>query len=160
MRSREISLKLNMWHFQISIWLECPFGEVHFAENPTWNGPVVPKLWVIIEGFSEQLITTEIHSFFWLYQCSRLPTDSARSQHISHSYNKLQKNVGFVHGQNIVSCSYMIFYTTHLYDCTYYCDIFKSKSWCIVDNHQVSNEPFLISHLLLCQWYYIRIFNV
>ena len=46
MRSREISLKWvksNMWHFQFSIWLKCSFGEVHFAENTTWIGPVVPS---------------------------------------------------------------------------------------------------------------------
>ncbi len=34
MWSREISLKSNMWHFQLSIWLKWLFGEVHFAENP------------------------------------------------------------------------------------------------------------------------------
>ncbi len=41
MRFREISLKSIMWHFQISIWLKCSFREVHFAEHPTWIGPVV-----------------------------------------------------------------------------------------------------------------------
>ena len=35
MRSREINRNSHMWHFQFSIWLKCPFGEVHFAENPT-----------------------------------------------------------------------------------------------------------------------------
>ncbi len=35
MRSRGISGKSSMWHFQFSIWLKCSFGEVHFAENPT-----------------------------------------------------------------------------------------------------------------------------
>ena len=40
MQSREISLKLNMWYFHFSIWLTCSLGEVRFAENPTWIGPV------------------------------------------------------------------------------------------------------------------------
>ena len=46
MRSREISLKSNMWHFQFSIWLNLKysFGEVHSAENFTWVRQVVPKL--------------------------------------------------------------------------------------------------------------------
>ena len=44
MRSRGISRRSNMWHFQFSIWLMSSLGEVHFAENPTWIGPVVPKL--------------------------------------------------------------------------------------------------------------------
>ncbi len=42
---REISLKLNMWHFQFSIGLESSLGEVHFDENLTWIGPVVPNVW-------------------------------------------------------------------------------------------------------------------
>ncbi len=66
MWSRGISKMLHMWHFQFSIWLTWSFGEVHFAENPTWIGPVVPRLWTI-EGFSEQWKTIEIHFFFWLY---------------------------------------------------------------------------------------------
>ncbi len=48
-----ISQKVDMWHFQFSIWLKCSFGGVHFAENPTWIGPVVPKLWAS-ECFSKQ----------------------------------------------------------------------------------------------------------
>ena len=44
MQSRGISRKLDMWHFQFSIWWACSLGEVHFAENPTWIGTVVPKL--------------------------------------------------------------------------------------------------------------------
>ncbi len=70
--SREISLKLNMWHFQFSIWLKCSFGEVHFAENSNWIRPVVPKLWAI-EGFSAQKKTKEIPSFFWLYLTINAP---------------------------------------------------------------------------------------
>ena len=72
MQSREISLKSNTWHFQLSIWLKSSFGEVHFAENTTWIGPVVPRLWAI-EGFSGQLKTKEIHSFFWLYLTINAP---------------------------------------------------------------------------------------
>ena len=44
MRSREVSLKSNMWHSQFSIWLKCSLWEVYFAENPTWIRPVVLKL--------------------------------------------------------------------------------------------------------------------
>ncbi len=52
MRSSRISRNSHMWHFQFSIWLKYSLGEVHFAENSTWIGPVVPRLWAI-EGFSE-----------------------------------------------------------------------------------------------------------
>ena len=38
--------------FNFSIWLKCSFGEVPYAENLTWIGPVVPKLGAI-EGFSK-----------------------------------------------------------------------------------------------------------
>ncbi len=37
-RSKGIIWKLNMRHFQSSIWLKSASGEVHFAENPTWIG--------------------------------------------------------------------------------------------------------------------------
>ncbi len=37
MRSRGISLKSNMWHFQFSIWLKSSLREVHFAEKPHLN---------------------------------------------------------------------------------------------------------------------------
>ncbi len=57
LRSRGISLKSNiMWHFQFSIWLKCPFGEVHFAENSTKIRSVVLRILKTIE-----------YSFFWLY---------------------------------------------------------------------------------------------
>ena len=81
--SRGISGKLHMWHFQFSIWLKSPLGEVHFAENPTWIGPVVPRLWAI-----EGVITIENNSYSVLFPAisqdrhCRLPTDLARSQHI------------------------------------------------------------------------------
>ena len=44
MQSRGISQKSNMWHFQFSIWLKSSLLEVHFVENCTFIGPVVPKL--------------------------------------------------------------------------------------------------------------------
>ncbi len=48
-QSKGISRKLNMWHFQFSIWLK--LGEVHFAENPTWtSGSKV----ITTERFSKQ----------------------------------------------------------------------------------------------------------
>ncbi len=52
MRSKEISLKLNMWLFQFAI--------VHFVENPTLVGPVVPTVWAI-EGVSKQKKAKEMH---------------------------------------------------------------------------------------------------
>ena len=58
----ESQIHLNMWCdlgksvwsrtcdvFQFSMCLKCSFGEVHFAENSTWIGPVVSKLWAIIK---------------------------------------------------------------------------------------------------------------
>ena len=50
MRSSGISRNSHMWHFQFSICLKCSLGEVHFAKNPTWIGPVVLRSWAI-EGF-------------------------------------------------------------------------------------------------------------
>ncbi len=47
---REISLKSNMWHFQVSVWLKYSFGEVHFAENSTW----ISSIFTAIEGYSKQ----------------------------------------------------------------------------------------------------------
>ncbi len=52
----------HMWHLQFSVWLKYSLGEVHFAENSTWIGTEVPRLWAI-EGFSEQQKTIEIHFF-------------------------------------------------------------------------------------------------
>ena len=63
MRSWEISWNSQIWHFQFSIWLKYSFGEVHFAENSTWIGPVVSRLWAE-GGFSKHQKTIEI---FWLY---------------------------------------------------------------------------------------------
>ncbi len=85
MRSSQISLKSNMWCLQFSIWLKCSFGEVHFAENPTWIGSVVSKLWAIEDWrilWTKEKTKIFIH-FLALsrHQCSRLPTDSDRSQH-------------------------------------------------------------------------------
>ena len=61
MQSRGISQKSNMWHFPFSIWLKPSLGEVHFAENPTWIGPVVPKLQELKDSQNKR------NSFFWLY---------------------------------------------------------------------------------------------
>ncbi len=44
MRSRGISRKLHMCHVQFSILLKSSLGDLHFAENPSWIGPVVPRL--------------------------------------------------------------------------------------------------------------------
>ena len=69
MWSREFSLKLNMWHFQFSIWLSCSFREVHFAENPIWIRSVVPKLWAIKKKKRIlKIIENKRNAFlFWLY---------------------------------------------------------------------------------------------
>ncbi len=89
MRSRKISLNSNTWHFQFSIWLKCSFGEVHFAENSTWIGPVVPKLWAIA-GFSKQWNTTKINSFFWLYLTIILPTSDWIHKTTTHILQYMQ----------------------------------------------------------------------
>ncbi len=52
MRFKENSRNSHMWHFQFPMWLKCSFRDVNFAENPTWIGPAVPRLWAI-ERFSE-----------------------------------------------------------------------------------------------------------
>ena len=88
MQSREISQNSSMWNFQFSVWLKCSFGELHFAENPTWISPVVPRLWAI-EGFFK---TKEKNRNLFLFlavshnQCCRLLTGPARSQHIRQVY--------------------------------------------------------------------------
>ncbi len=70
---KSCSRNLHMWHFQFSIWLKCSFGKVHFAENLTWIGPVVPGLWAI-ERFSEQWKTTRNSFPFLAISLSMLPT--------------------------------------------------------------------------------------
>ncbi len=55
MWSRGISWNLHMTYDDIFSFLfdwSAHFGEVQFAENPTWIDPVVPRLWTI-KGFSE-----------------------------------------------------------------------------------------------------------
>ncbi len=42
----------NMWCDLGNIWLKSSFGQVHYAENPTWIRPVVHKLRAI-EGYSQ-----------------------------------------------------------------------------------------------------------
>ncbi len=84
MWSREISQNSNMWHFQFSIWLKCSFGEVQFAEKPSWIGPVVPKLQAI-EGSQnnrKQKKSIPFSDYISHNQRSRLTTDSTRSQHM------------------------------------------------------------------------------
>ena len=51
MWSRKISRKSNIWHFQFSTWLKSSLRGVHFAEKPTWIGPVVPSYsnWKILK---------------------------------------------------------------------------------------------------------------
>jgi len=48
-REREVQSRLSVWSrtCDISIFLfnYYSFGELHFAENPTWIRPVVTKLW-------------------------------------------------------------------------------------------------------------------
>ena len=62
------------------LWMKFLFEEANFAEKPTWTG-LVPMLWAIL-----RTIENKRNQFLFLAisqnQCSRLPTDSARSQHI------------------------------------------------------------------------------
>ncbi len=66
MWSRGIIRKLNVWHLQFSIWLKSSLGEVQFAANPTWIGPVVPKLWQLNDSQNNRK-QKKMHSFFWQY---------------------------------------------------------------------------------------------
>ncbi len=80
-QSTGMSRNSHMWHFHFSIWLKFSFGEIHFAENPTWIGPVVMSNWRIF-----RTIENNRNSFLFLAishnQCCRLPTDPARLHHI------------------------------------------------------------------------------
>ncbi len=82
-RYRGISRKSNMWHFQFFIWLQSSLGEVHFAENPTWIEPVVPKLQQLKDSQNNRKYKKCI-SFSGCISQSMLPlpTDPARSQHM------------------------------------------------------------------------------
>ncbi len=86
MRSKEISLKLNVWH-QFSIWLNCSLGgRGTFCWKPHLNQTSGSKV-IAIEGFSKT-IDNKRNAFLFLVvshnQCFRLPTDSTRSQHICY----------------------------------------------------------------------------
>ncbi len=65
----EISQNSNMDIFSFLFWLKCSFGDVHFAENPTWIGSNVMSNWRILR----KIENNRIHS--------RLSIDSARLQH-------------------------------------------------------------------------------
>ncbi len=101
MRSCGISWNSHMWHFQFSIWLKCSLGEVHFAEKPHLNrstGSKVVSNWRVL-----RTIENNRNSFLFLgishNQCYRLPTDTARSQHIwiiwkaIHLYNTICRSL-------------------------------------------------------------------
>ncbi len=66
-------------------WSPQSLGEVHFAENPTWIGPVVwfqsYSNWKILKT-TENKRNTSLFLAVSHNQCTRLPTDPARSQHI------------------------------------------------------------------------------
>ncbi len=81
---REISLKKNMWHFQFFNWLKFSFGRVHFAEKPTWIGPVFLNLWAI-EGFSQQYWENKGNSFLFLaFSQAILPTSDWFQWFLTH----------------------------------------------------------------------------
>ena len=68
MRSRDISLKSNLWHFQFWIRLKSSFGEIHFVENPTWIGQSYEQ-WKIL-----QTIEIKRNSFLlWLHLTINAP---------------------------------------------------------------------------------------
>ncbi len=83
MRSRGISRKSAMWHFQFSIWLKSSIRKVHFAETPPESDQwfLSYSTWKIFKTIENQrnafLSLAESHN-----QCSWLPTDPAWSQHI------------------------------------------------------------------------------
>ncbi len=81
MRSREISLKSNMWHFQFSSWLNSSFErhiQLKWKPHLTWtSGSKVMSNWRILATENKRNSFCAVsHN-----QCSRLPTDSAQSQH-------------------------------------------------------------------------------
>ena len=96
MQSRGISRKSNMSHFQISVWLKSSLENIHFAENPTWIGPVVPKLYQIKDSQNNRkhkriafLFLSVSHN-----QCSCLPTDPLNRNTYGiryHKYGRLLK---------------------------------------------------------------------
>ena len=61
--------------FSFLYWLKSSLGEVHFDENPTWIGPVVPKL---KQSKDSQNKTKEFTPFSGYISQSMLPTDPAR----------------------------------------------------------------------------------
>ncbi len=87
-----VTITLNMWHSQFSIWLKCLFREVRFAENPTWIRLMVPKLYLKDSQNNRKqpkFIICLAISHNW---CSWLITDSARSFHI-----QILRNVALLH---------------------------------------------------------------
>ena len=82
MRSREISLKSNMWHFQFSTWLKCSLRYILLKTPPDWtSGSKVVGKWRILWTQNKRnsllfLAVSHDHN-----QYSWLPTDSARLQH-------------------------------------------------------------------------------
>ncbi len=84
MWSREIRLKLNMWHFQFSVWLKCSLREVHFAVKT----PPESKQWFQIYSIEGSLKTIENKRNTFLFlavshnQFSQHPIDYGRLQHI------------------------------------------------------------------------------
>ncbi len=83
MWSREISLRSNMWHFQVSIWLKCSFGGVNFAETPPESDQRFQRYQLKdSQNNKKQKKLIPFSSYISRNQCSRLLTDSARSQHI------------------------------------------------------------------------------
>ena len=63
---------VTFWVFYLKYSL---LGEVHFAENPTWIGPVTgskitAKFWKILKAIENP---KKKHSFFWLYLTINAP---------------------------------------------------------------------------------------
>ena len=93
MRSRGISRKSDVT-FSVFYLIEVSiFGEVHFAENSTWIGPVVPRLWANEDSQNNRtsfLLLPISHN-----QYCRLPTDPAfpldRNTYYVHCKWKLYK---------------------------------------------------------------------
>ena len=103
MRARKISLKLNMWHFQFSIWLKCCV-HLEFCWKPQLNQTSGSK---VIEGFSVQRC-----SFLFL-AISHIPFSGYISQSMLPMFDWFSKIITQFTMHPNFSCTKVLFLTKH-----------------------------------------------